>query len=60
MLLELLAPIMAALAGLYWGLWKNHGCIKRIESKIDNVVNLEAIRDEMIEIKDSVRMLKDG
>jgi len=28
--------ILAALSGLYWGLWKVHGCQKRIEGRLDS------------------------
>ena len=64
---ELLVPILSALAGLY-GLIifnikkavKNETCIKRIEDKVDNIADIEYIKEELTDMKDAVRMLKDG
>ena len=51
--------ILAALSGLYYAIYKNHGCIKRIESKLDAHFDAEFIKDEIIEIKDELRGLKE-
>jgi len=49
--------ILVALSGLYFAIYKNHGCIKRIESKLDAHFDIEYIKEEMTDIKDEVRKL---
>jgi len=51
----LLGIILTALSGLYYAIYKNHGCIKRIETKLDAHFDMEFIKDEIIEIKDELR-----
>jgi len=50
--------ILAALSGLYYAIYKNHGCIKRIESKLDAHFDMEYIKEEITDIKDEIRTLK--
>jgi len=57
---EFFTPIIALLAGLYWGLYKQHRCLGRIESKVNGISNIQEVKEELIELKDSIRMLKDG
>jgi len=59
-ILALNVAIAGALAGLYWGLFKVHGCQKRTEAKLDAHFDMEFIKEEMTDIKDTVRELKDG
>ena len=51
--------ILAALSGLYYAMYKNHGCIKRVESKLDAHFDAEFLREEIIDIKDAIRTLKE-
>jgi len=55
-----LAVIIAAISGLYYAIYKNHGCIKRIESKLDAHFDMEFMKEELVDVKDAVRQLKDG
>jgi len=55
-----LGVIIAAISGLYYAIYKNHGCIKRIETKLDAHFDMEYIKEEMTDVKDAVRQLKDG
>jgi len=48
---------LVALSGLYFAIYKNHGCIKRIETKLDAHFDMEYMKEEMTDIKDSVRRL---
>ncbi len=49
--------VLVALSGLYFAIYKNHGCIKRIESKLDAHFDMEYVKEEITDIKDSVRQL---
>jgi len=49
--------VLVALSGLYFAIYKNHGCIKRIESKLDAHFDMEYVKEEITDIKDSVRRL---
>jgi len=53
-----LGIILAALSGLYYAIWKNHGCIKRVESQLCAHFDIEYIKDEVTNIKDEIRQLK--
>jgi len=53
-----LGIILTALSGLYYAMYKNHGCIKRVESKLDAHFDAEFLKEEIIEIKDAIRQLK--
>ena len=55
---ETLGVILAALSGLYALSWKNHACLKRVESKFNAHLDIEYVKDEITEIKDSIRQLK--
>jgi len=56
--IEVLTGItLVALSGLYFAIYKNHGCIKRIESKLDAHFDMEYVKEEITDIKDSVRQL---
>ena len=50
--------ILVALSGLYFAIYKNHGCIKRVESKLDAHFDTEYIKEQITEIKDEIRLLK--
>jgi len=50
--------ILAALSGLYYAMYKNHGCIKRIETKLDAHFDAEYLREEITDIKDAIRQLQ--
>ena len=50
--------ILAALSGLYYAIYKNHGCIKRIESKLDAHFDTEYLKEEITDIKDAIRQLQ--
>jgi len=52
--------IIATISGLYYAIYKNHGCIKRIETKLDNHFDMEYLKEEITDMKDAVRELKDG
>jgi len=56
--LGLLGIILAAISGLYALLWKNHGCIKRTESKLDTHLAVIELEKQIIDLKDNIRMLK--
>lgn len=47
--------ILVALSGLYFAIYKNHGCIKRIESKLDAHFDIEYVKEEITDIKDAMR-----
>ena len=49
--------IASALAGLYWGLFKVHGCQKRTEAKLDAHFDMEYIKEEITDLKDAVRQI---
>ena len=49
--------VLVALSGLYFAIYKNHGCIKKIESKLDAHFDMEYVKEEITDIKDSVRRL---
>ena len=53
-----LGIILAAISGLYYAIYKNHGCIRRIETKLESHLDMSDIREEIIDIKDSIRQLK--
>jgi len=55
-----LAVIIGAISGLYYAIYKNHGCIKRIETKLDAHFDMEFMKEELVDVKDAVRQLKDG
>jgi len=57
MLLEILVPIGSAIAGLYYLIFKNHGCIKRIEQKVDAMVDYNYLKEEITDLKDAVRQI---
>jgi len=59
-ILALNIGISGALAGLYWGLFKVHGCQKRTEAKLDAHFDMEYLKEEITDVKDAVRVLKDG
>ena len=50
---------LGALVGLYWGLWKVHGCQKRTEAKLDAHFDTEYVKEQITEIKDQIRLLHD-
>jgi len=50
--------ILAALSGLYYAIYKNHGCIKRIETKLDAHFDMEYMKEELTDMKDAIRELK--
>ncbi len=50
--------ILAALSGLYYAIYKNHGCIKRIETKLDAHFDMEYMKEELTDMKDAIRNLK--
>ena len=50
--------ILAALSGLYYAIYKNHGCIKRIETKLDAHFDTEYLKEEITDIKDAIRQLQ--
>lgn len=50
--------ILAAVSGLYYAIYKNHGCIKRIESKLDSHFDMEYVKEEITNIKDEIRQIK--
>ena len=54
----ILGIILAALSGLYFAIYKNHGCIKRIESKLDAHFDLEYMKEELTDVKDAIRQIK--
>jgi len=58
LILTLNSIVVASIAGLYWGLFKVHGCQKRTETKLDAHFDMEYIKEEITEIKDEIRMLK--
>ena len=49
--------VIVAISGLYWGIYKNHGCLKRIEGKVNTLGDIEYIKEELTDLKDSVRQL---
>jgi len=49
--------VIAALSGLYFAIYKNHGCLKRLESKLDAHFDIEYIKEEITDVKDAVRQL---
>jgi len=52
-----LGIILAALSGLYFAIYKNHGCIRRIETKLDSHFDMEYMKEELTDLKDAVRQL---
>ena len=50
--------ILAALSGLYYAIYKNHGCIKRVETKLDAHFDTEYLKEEITDIKDAIRQLQ--
>lgn len=50
--------ILAALSGLYYAMYKNHGCIKRVETKLDAHFDTEYLKEEITDIKDAIRSLQ--
>ena len=53
-----LGIVIAAVSGLYFAIYKNHGCIKRIESKLDSHFDMEYMKEELTDLKDAVRQIK--
>ena len=53
-----LGIIIASICGLYFAIYKNHGCIKRIETKLDAHFDMEYMKEELTDIKDEIRQLK--
>lgn len=49
--------ILAALSGLYYAIYKNHGCIRRIETNLNAHFDMEYIKEEITNIKDEMRQL---
>ena len=56
--IAVLGIILAALSGLYYAIYKNHGCIKRIETKLDAHFDMEYMKEELTDLKDAVRQIK--
>ncbi len=56
--LETLGVILAALSGLYYAMYKNHGCIRRIETKLESHLDMIDVREEITDLKDAIRQLK--
>jgi len=46
------AVIIAAISGLYYAIYKNHGCIKRIETKLDAHFDMEYMKEEITDVMD--------
>lgn len=47
--------IIAAISGLYYAIYKNHGCIKRIETKLDAHFDMEYVKEEITTLKQYVQ-----
>ena len=54
----LVGIILVALSGLYFAIYKNHGCLKRLESKLDEHFDMEYMKEELTDVKDAIRQLK--
>ena len=50
--------ILTTLSGLCYAVYKNHGCIKRIETKLDAHFDAEYLKEEITDIKDAIRQLQ--
>jgi len=50
--------IVAAISGLYWGLFKVHGCQTRTEAKLDAHFDIEYVKEELTDLKDAIRQTK--
>jgi len=46
---------LLSIACLIFAIYKNHGCIKRIESKLDAHFDIEYVKEEITDIKDAMR-----
>ena len=59
-ILALNIAIIGALAGLYWGLFKVHGCQTRTEAKLDAHFDVEYIKEELITLKQYVQNINEN
>lgn len=50
----ILGIILAALSGLYFALYKQHGCLRKIESKVNTVAEITYIREELTNLEKRV------
>ena len=50
-----LGVILAAIGGLYWALFRLHGCVEAL--KVKHSGDFEYIKEQITDMKDSVRQL---
>ncbi len=50
--------ILAALSGLYYAIWKNHGCIKKVEGHLKQLIDIENFKQDLVDLKDEINNLK--
>lgn len=51
----ILGVILASIGGLYWALFKMHGCVEGLKKDVNSLVDFEKIKEELIDLKDTVR-----
>ena len=52
-----LGVILAAIGGVYWALFRLHGCVEALKKDVKHSGDFEYIKEEITDIKDSVRQL---